>query len=289
MSRIAYVDGRFTPLCEPAVGVEDRGFQFADGVYEVWAVRERRLLDLEGHLVRLARSLRELRIPAPMSDRALLAVMQETLRRNRVRDGIVYLQITRGVAPRDHAFPVPAPPATLVVTAKSVPSAGIEKRAREGIAVITVDDVRWGRCDIKSVSLLANVLAKQAAREAGAYEAWLVDADGFVTEGSSTNAWIVDQAGALITRSLNDNILAGVTRARLIALARERQMPLVERAFSVAEAKVAREAFISSASAAAIPVTRIDGAQIADGAPGPVAKALFDAYFQSATEGPGAA
>ena len=207
MSRVAYVNGRYAPQRDPAVEVEDRGFQFADGIYEVWAIAGGGLIDEAAHFARLERSLRELAIPRPMSDAALRRAARETLRRNRVRDGILYLQITRGAAPRDHAFPAAATPPTVVMTAKSIPPRSIEARANAGVSVISTPETRWARCDIKSVSLLPNVLAKQAARAAGAFEAWFVDADGLVTEGSSSNAWIVSQTGALVTRDLNANIL----------------------------------------------------------------------------------
>ena len=281
MSRIAYVSGAYAPLGQAAVPVEDRGFQFADGVYDVWSLVNGRLLDRDAHIERLARSLRELGIPSPMTQPALLAVVRETIRRNRVRDGIVYLQITRGAAPRDHAFPRGTSP-TLAVTVRTIDRTALAKRTREGVRVITTPDIRWGRCDIKSVSLLPNVLAKQAAREAGAHEAWLVDRDGFVTEGTSSTAWIVDAEGRLRTRPLSNEILPSVTRAVLLKLARERQMAVEERAFTVAEAKGAKEAFMSSASAVGISIVAIDGATIGAGAPGPVAQALNAAYFEGA-------
>jgi D-alanine transaminase len=281
MSRWSYVNGAYRPLSHDAVKVEDRGFQFADGVYEVWSVRDGRLLDHAAHMQRLARSLGELRIALPMSSAAMTAVLLETARRNRVRDGLVYLQVTRGAAVRDHAFPATATP-TVVVTARTIDRKAHEKRAREGVAVVTMPDMRWRRCDIKSVSLLPNVLAKQQAREANGYEAWLVDDDGFVTEGASSTAWIVDDEGRLITRPLDNAILAGVTRHRLMELARDRQMPIDERPFTVAEARAAREAFMSAASAVAIPVVSIDGAAVGTGRPGPVAAALRAAYFEGA-------
>ena len=249
MGRIAYVNGRYVPHAQATVHIEDRGFQFADAVYEVWAVLDGQLTDAEGHLARLERSLGELRIGWSRSRAALLTVVRETVRRNRVRDGLAYLQVSRGVAPRDHPFPDPAPPPTVVVTVKAFDLAALEAKAQDGVAVLTQPDRRWGRCDIKTVSLLPNVLAKQAAREAGAAEAWLVDAEGLVTEGASTNAWIVDVEGRLRTRETQANILRGVTRATLIDLARGLQLPVDERPFSVAEAKGAREAFLTAASA----------------------------------------
>lgn len=280
MSRVAYVNGCYQPHATPALAVEDRGFQFADGVYEVWAVSGGALLDEEGHFARLARSLRELSIATPMADAALRRVIYETLRRNRVREGLVYLQITRGVAPRDHPFPDPPPEPTLVITAKSIDPRAVEARATKGVKVLSMPETRWARCDIKSVSLLPNVLAKQAARSVGAYEAWFVDADGLVTEGSSSNAWIVTDAGVLVTRDLKANILAGITRAHLLRVAAALQMRVEERAFSLEEAKASREAFISSATNAALPVVQIDESVIGDGKPGPVAQALRNQYLQ---------
>ncbi len=284
MGRIAYVNGRYVAHGEAAVHIEDRGFQFADGVYEYFAVFNGRLADAAGHLERLWRSLSEIRIRPPMSEAALLIVMRETVRRNRVRDGAVYLQITRGAAPRDHAFPHPSTPPSVVVTAKSVDFAAEQAKADAGVAVITRPDNRWGRCDIKTIGLLPNALAKQAAREAGAYEAWLVDDLGFVTEGASTNAWIIDEEGALRTRDTNANILRGITRKTLIDLAAEAGVTISQRPFTVDEAKAAREAFITAASTLVLPVTRIDGHQVGDGRPGPVGLKLRALYEQNARE-----
>jgi D-alanine transaminase len=282
MSRVAYVNGAYAPLSHAAVSVEDRGFQFADAVYEVWSVRDGRMLDEAGHYARLKRSLLELRIAVPMPETALRAVLKETVRRNRVRDGIVYLQISRGAAPRDHPFPPPSTLPTMVVVAKSVSRKMLEERAATGVSVITLPDNRWARCDLKTVGLLPNVLAKQAARETGAFEAWFVDENGFVTEGTASNAWIIDAQGRLRTRDLSNRILHGVTRATLLECARERQIPVLEQAFTIAEAEAAREAFITSASNIAIPVVSIDGATIGEGRPGPVARALRDAYYGAA-------
>ncbi len=282
MGRIAYVDGLYRRHAEAGVHIEDRGFQFADGVYEYFAVFGGKLADAEGHFARLWRSLGELRIDAPMTEPALKLVMAETVRRNRVVDGAVYLQVTRGVAPRDHGFPDPAPRATLVITAKPVNYAAEAAKAAKGVKVLTQPENRWGRCDIKTVGLLPNVLAKQAAREAGAYEAWFVDADGLVTEGASTNAWIIDDQGRLRTRDLTANILHGVTRKQLIALAAEANVVVSEIPFTVAEAKAAREAFITAASTFVMPVVAIDGELIGDGRPGPVATGLRALYMGAA-------
>jgi D-alanine transaminase len=277
MSRIAYVNGRYVPHGEAAVHVEDRGYQFSDGVYEVVLVHRGRLVDEEPHLDRLDRSLSELRIEQPMPRAPLRQVMREMIRRNRISDGIVYIQATRGVARRDHPFPKNTRPA-LVVTARRLAMPDRAK-AEEGAAVVTIPDIRWTRRDIKSVSLLPNVLGKQTAREAGAYEAWQVDADGYVTEGTSTNAWIVTPDGELVTRHLGEQILSGVTRLSLIRLAREAGVTLVERAFTVAEAKAAREAFVTSATSFVTPVTRIDDTVIGNGRAGSVTMQIFDAYI----------
>jgi D-alanine transaminase len=282
MGRIAYVNGRYLPHGQAVVHIEDRGFQFADGVYEYFSVFAGRLADAEGHLGRLWRSLSEIRIRPPMSEAALLVVMRETIRRNRIRDGSVYLQITRGTAARDHAFPHPSTPPSVVVTAKAVDFAAAQAKAQKGVGVITQPDQRWGRCDIKTVGLLPNALAKQAAREAGADEAWMVDDLGFVTEGASTNAWIIDADGSLRTRDTNANILRGVTRKTLIDLAAEEGIAISQRPFTVEDAKNAREAFMTAASTLVMPVTRIDGAPIGDGKPGPVGLRLRALYEQNA-------
>lgn len=282
MSRQAYVNGIFQPHGDAVVHIEDRGYQFADGVYEVWAVLDGKLSDFDGHMSRLERSLDELRIRHPMTRAALTNVLREAIRRNRVRDGLLYIQVTRGTAKRDHPFPHPDTPPSVVITCKPIDSAANEAKARVGVAVITRPDNRWGRCDIKSVALLPNVLAKQAAREAGANEAWLVDDLGLITEGSSTNAWIVDADGVLRTRDTNANILRGITRNALIKLARDAGVEVQERPFSVEEAKAAREAFFTAASAYATPVIKIDGVTIGDGKPGPITKRLRALYLENA-------
>jgi D-alanine transaminase len=273
MSHIAYVNGRYLPHAAAAVSIEDRGFQFADGVYEVCEVRGGHLVDERRHMARLERSLRELRIHRPMSLAALGVVLRETVRRNRVRDGIVYLQVTRGASPRDFPFPSEETPPTIVVTAHANDPRRIEMLAEQGIAVVTVPDIRWQRVDIKSVALLPNVLAKQAARDQGAREAWLVDARGYVTEGASSNAWIVAD-DTLITRPLGNDILPGITRSVVLDVLAARGLRLDERPFTVEEAYAAREAFVTSASQTVMPVVRIDGRAVGEGKPGPVAKAL---------------
>jgi D-alanine transaminase len=282
MGRIAYVNGRYAPHPEAFVHIEDRGFQFADSVYEVWAVFAGRLADEAGHFERLARSLGELRIPVPMSEAALKSIIRRVVRKNRISDGLAYLQVTRGVAPRDHPFPNPAPRPTVVVTAKSVDMTASEARAARGVAVITTPETRWARCDIKTTGLLPNVLAKQAAREAGAVEAWFVDELGLVTEGGSSNAWIIDADGVLRTRDIQSNILRGVTRRSLIGVAKSLGVTFEERAFTVEEAKSAREAFITGAGSLVLPVIRIDNTLIGGGSPGPVAKRLRELYIEGA-------
>jgi D-alanine transaminase len=276
MSRIAYVNGRYVPHREAAVHVEDRGYQFADGVYEVIAVVGGRLIDGGPHLERLARSLSELDMAMPMSAAALEVVIGETVRRNRVIQGIVYLQVTRGTARRDHPFPAGSEPSLVVTARRGAPPS--RSAVEQGVGVVTVPDIRWGRCDIKSVSLLPNVLVKQQAREAGAYEAWQVDGEGMVTEGGSTNAWIVDGEGVVVTRPAANAILSGITRARLLALARQNGIRVEERPFSVAEAKAAREAFLTSTTAYVLPVVRIDDAAVGNGHPGSTTLRLRQLY-----------
>ncbi len=274
MSRIAYVNGRYLPFAQATVHVEDRGYQFSDGVYEVCEVRGGRLVDECRHMERLQRSLRELRIAMPMSLAALEVILRETVRRNRVRDGIVYVQVNRGVARRDHAFPPVGTAPSMVVTARALDFAAAEKIAAEGIAVITLPENRWDRVDIKSISLLPNVLAKQIAREQGAKEAWFVDKDGYVTEGSSTNAWIVSREGKVVTRPAEHGILRGITRTVLLNVLKAQGLDLDERPFTIEEAYDAREAFVTSASQNVMPVVRIDAHPIGNGAPGLVATAL---------------
>jgi D-alanine transaminase len=282
MSRFAYVNGRYLPQRAATVHVEDRGYQFSDGVYEVCEVRGGHVIDQRRHLARLKRSLAELGIEMPMSETALAIVMRECLRRNRVREGIVYLQITRGVARRDHAFPPPGTAPSVVVTARTLNVAGNERIAAEGLAVITVPDNRWGRVDIKSISLLPNVLAKQAARERGAKEAWFVDRDGHVTEGSSSNAWIVTKGGTVVTRPADNGILRGITRSVLLDVIKAQGLKLEERPFTVEEAYGAREAFLTSASQIVMPVVRIDDRPVGNGAPGSVAVALRAEFHRHA-------
>ena len=277
MSRVAYVNGRYVPHAEAGVHIEDRGYQFADGVYEVIAVLKGRFLDEEGHHDRLERSLRELRIAPPVGRRALSHVLRETVRRNRVASGIVYVQVTRGVARRDHPFPAHVQP-SLVVTARRIKGPGAQA-VEQGVGVVGLRDIRWERRDIKSISLLPNVLAKQEAREKGAYEAWLVGGDGVVHEGSSTNAWIVTPDGTLVTHPPAHAILNGITRLAILAAARSMGIRVEERPFGLEEAKLAKEAFLSSTTSHLIPVISIDGQPVGNGHPGEITRALLAAYL----------
>jgi D-alanine transaminase len=282
MGRIAYVNGRFVPHAEAFVHIEDRGYQLADAVYEVWALFDGKLADPEGHFARLERSLSELRIAMPMSRTALTLVLKEAVRRNGVHEGLLYLQVSRGVAPRDHAFPKTVVRPAVVITVSRVDRAITETRAAQGVAVVTTPENRWGRCDIKTVGLLPNALAKQKAREAGAAEAWFVDDLGFVTEGASSNAWIVDGEGRLRTRDTNANILRGVTRHTLLDVIRGEGLQVDERPFTPDEAVAAREAFITGAGSLVLPVTAVDGRQVGKGVPGPIATRLRRLYIERA-------
>jgi D-alanine transaminase len=285
MSRIAYVNGRYLPMRAATVHVEDRGYQFGDGVYEVCEVRGGRLIDERRHMARLLRSLDELRIRVPMSLASLGIVLREVVARNRVSYGVVYLQITRGVARRDHAFPVPDVPPSVVVTARALNRARNETLASKGIAVITVPDNRWGRVDIKTIGLLPNVLARQAAIEQGARDAWFVDSSGNVTESASGNAWVVTQAGTVVTRPADNAILRGITRTVLFEVIKAQGLAAEERAFTLKEAYAAREAFITSASQIVMPVVKIDDRPVGNGQPGPIATALRRAFHDFAERG----
>jgi D-alanine transaminase len=282
MTRIVYVNGRYLPYAEAMVPAEDRGFQFADAVYEVCEVKGGRLVDETRHMGRLARSLSELAIPAPMSPGAWSRVLRETIRRNRVTDGLVYLQVSRGAGPRNFLFPPAGTEPTVVCLARSVAPLQQEAAAEAGIAVKTMPDPRWARCDIKTVMLLPAALAKEAARAEGAKEAWFVDAEGLITEGASSNAWIVDAQGRLVTRPTDNRILRGITRTTLIDVLKREGMELVERAFSVEEARSAREAFITSATNIVMPVVKIDGKPVGNGAPGLLTQRLRAEFHTSA-------
>ena len=285
MSRIAYVNGQYVPFREAHVHIEDRGYQLGDGVYEVCEIRNGSLVDERRHLQRLERSLSELRMTLPLAPSALRFVMEETVRRNRVRDGLIYLQVTRGVARRDHGFPEQAIKPALVVTVRALDRSKIEANAGAGIAVITVPDDRWDRVDIKTIGLLPNVLARQKAKDAGAKDAWFVDAEGFVTEGAASNAWIVTHDGVLVTRPSSNRILTGITMTVAKEIALRLQMKVEERAFSVPEACAASEAFLTSATQTVMPVISIDRRKIGSGKPGPVAKRLREEFHRVAEIG----
>lgn len=277
MARIAYVNGRYVRLADAAVHVEDRGYQFADGVYEVVGIHRGKMLDEIAHLDRLDRSLAALEIAQPMGRAALRSVMRETVRRNGITQGILYMQVTRGVAKREHGFPAGSLKPALVMTVRTLKPAS-ETQLSQGVGVITIADIRWKRPDIKSVSLLPNILGKEEAHRAGAFEAWMVDEGGWVTEGTSTNAWIVTADGHLVTRDASHAILNGITRMALLKIAAKAGFRFDERAFTVAEAKAAREAFLTSSTSWVMPVTSIDGASIGNGHPGSLTMELRAAY-----------
>jgi len=283
MARYAYVNGRYVDHRDASVHIEDRGYQLADGVYEVVGVRDGRLIDETPHIDRLDRSLRELRIDWPVARPALGFILRELMRRNRLRDGLIYMQVTRGVSRRDHGFPTTPVKPALVLTTKNTKRLGAD--TGPGVAVKSQPDIRWERCDIKTIALLPNVLAKQAARESGAYEAWLIDDQGCITEGASTNAWIVTAGNELVTRQTDNGILAGITRGTLKKIANDLQLKFVERPFTLAEAKQAKEAFITSATSFVTPVVKIDGDKVADGKVGPTARRLREEYVRFASEG----
>ncbi len=282
MSRIVYVNGRYRPYAEAAVHVEDRGFQFADAIYEVVEVLGARLIDSRRHLDRLERSLREIKMTPPMSRPALLNVIRQTMARNHVRNGLVYIQVSRGAGPREFSFPSDDVQPTVVVIARSQNPATIAAIAETGIAVKTVPDIRWGRSDVKTVMLLPACLAKNEGKSHGAKEVWLVDENGNVTEGASSNAWIVTPDGRLVTRHLDTRILPGVTRATVIDAAAAASLELDERAFSVREAYEAKEAFITSATNTIMPVVRIDEHVIGDGMPGRLTRQLRSGFHHIA-------
>lgn len=279
MSRIAYVNGRYVRHSEAAVHVEDRGYQFADGVYEVCEIRHGYIVDLTRHLDRLGRSLDELEINWPMQRVPLVAVIRETIRRNHVVNGMFYLQVTRGVAKRDHVFPGQHVAPSLVITAKSMNRDAGEARAEKGISVITVPENRWDRVDIKTVGLLPNVLAREAAKRQGAQEALFVDELGQIKEGAATNAWIVTKDGTLVTRPADHGILRGVTRTTVLDLANKLGLAVEERPFTVEEARSAREMFITAATTLVMPVVSMDGKTIGNGHPGLIAPQLRNAFF----------
>lgn len=285
MTRVAYVNGAYVPHALASVHIEDRGYQFADAIYEVCLVVGGRYWDLADHLARMRRSLNAIEIDFTMTDAALKAVLREILRRNRLSDALVYFQISRGVAARNHPFPDSPVPPSLIVTTRRFNLNDSDQLAETGMRVISQPDTRWGRVDIKTVGLLPNVLAKQAAKRAGAGEAWLLREDDRVTEGCSSNAWIVTDDGSLITHPKTNEILGGVTRETVLACARDLQIPIQETPFTVKDVKGAREAFVSSATGLVMPVVKIDAATIGDGAPGSVTLKLREAYKKRAIQG----
>jgi D-alanine transaminase len=282
VGRIAYVNGRYVPHAQAGVHIEDRGLQFADAIYEVVGMVGGHFLDEEEHLDRLERSVREIGMRMPMGRGALKLLTREMARRNKVRDGLIYFQVTRGAVRRDHAVPTEPPRPSLIVTARSLDPRAIEERREKGVRAITRPDERWGRCDVKSTALLPNILAKTAARNAGAFEAWLVDRDGFITEGSSTSAWIVTKEGRVITRDLSNSILPGVTRRVILKASAEAQVPVEERKFTRDEALAAKEAFITAATIGATGVVALDGQKIGDGTPGPLTRRIQELYRHAA-------
>ncbi len=286
MSRIAYVNGRYVPHFDAAVHIEDRGYQFADGVYEVCEVSHGKLIDMARHMDRLDRSLSELQIKWPVQRKALERIVLETVARNRVINGLVYLQVTRGVARRDHVFPPEGTPSALVVTAKRADPAIAAKKFEHGVSVITVPENRWDRVDIKSVGLLPNCMARQRAKENDAAEAWFVDEEGMVKEGGATNAWIVTADGTLVTRPAEHGILRGITRATVMDAAKQVGIDVEERSFSVAEAQQARESFITAATTLVMPVVKIDGKPVANGHPGSVVSKIREAFIEQAEKTP---
>jgi D-alanine transaminase len=286
MSRIAYVNGQYVQHSDAAIHIEDRGYQFADGVYEVCEIARGNIMDMTRHLDRLGRSLAELKIAWPMGRSALQIVIKEVVRRNKVRNGLVYMQVTRGVARRDHVFPDTDTPPAIVITAKRTSPLASAARAATGIKVITVPENRWDRVDIKSIGLLPNVLARQQAREQGAQEAWFVDPDGTVKEGAATNAWIVTRDGVLVTRPAESGILRGITRTTIFDVAKKLGLRIEERGFSVDEAKKSKEAFMTAASTVVMPIVAIDGESVANGHPGTTTLSLREAFFDVAEKTP---
>ena len=281
MSRIVYVNGAYLPEEQAKISVFDRGFLFADGVYEVSSVLRSKLIDNPGHLTRLHRSLGELAMMAPASDTEIETIQKTLIEKNDVDEGLVYLQVTRGAADRDFAYPVGVRPSLVMFTQRK--SVINSPQAKSGISVIAVDDIRWRRRDIKSVGLLAPCMAKMQAKAAGADDAWLVE-DGYVTEGSSNNAFIVSAEGTLVTRQLGSEILAGITRKAVLKLSQEQRTKIEQRPFSIEEACNASEAFITSATTFVMPVISIDGNPVGDGKPGEVTRRLRALYIEAALD-----
>jgi len=278
MTRTVYVNGRYLPEHEATVSIFDRGFLFADGVYEVTSVLDGKLIDFAGHAKRLQRSLDELEMANPTTEAELLEIHRELVRANDITEGLIYLQITRGAADRDFAYPAEDTPPTIVLFTQAKTGLADNPMAQTGMKVISIEDQRWGRRDIKTVQLLYPSMGKMAAKAAGAHDAWMVE-DGVVTEGTSNNAYIVKD-NTIVTRHLGTEILHGITRAAVLRMAREAQMQVEERPFTMDEAKAADEAFITSASTFVMPVVEIDGVAVGTGAPGAVTARLREIYLE---------
>ena len=276
--RTVYVNGEYLPEDEAKVSIFDRGFLFADGVYEVTTVLDGKLIDFPGHMARLGRSLSELEMEAPASEEQLLEIHRQLVRENDLDNGLIYLQVTRGAADRDFLYPDPDTRPTLVLFTQAKPAPEVSP-ANAGLRVVTVEDIRWGRRDIKTVQLLYPSMAKMIAKKAGVNDAWLHE-EGIVTEGTSNNAWIVTENGTIVTRDLSSSILHGITRASVLKCAELLQMKVEERPFTLEEAKSAREAFVTSASSFVCPVVEIDGQKLGDGEPGPVTAKLREIYLE---------
>ncbi|MAN13893.1 MAG: D-amino acid aminotransferase [Dinoroseobacter sp.] len=280
MPRTVYVNGEYLPETEARVSIFDRGFLFADGVYEVTSVLDGKLIDFNGHAARLQRSLGELQMANPTTREALLEIHRELVRRNDITDGLIYLQVTRGSdGDRDFVFPAEDTPPTIVLFTQDKPGLADNPVARTGIKIISIEDQRWARRDIKTVQLLYPSMGKMMAKAAGCDDAWMVE-DGFVTEGTSNNAYIVTQDGTIVTRQLSNDILHGITRAAVLRFAREAQIRVEERPFTIEEAQAAREAFITSASAFVMPVVEIDGKPVSDGNVGKMATRIREIYLE---------
>ena len=282
MTKVVYVNGTYRRYGDALIHAEDRGFQFGDAVYEVCEVRDGAIVDEDRHLSRLERSLGELDIPLPMGQPAWQRVIQETIRRNRVINGIVYLQVSRGAGPRNFMFSGVETPPTVVCLARPQSRRAQEDAAARGIAVVSVPEMRWGRCDIKTVMLLPASLAKERAKQSGAQEAWFIGPDGHVREGGSSNAWIITRDGELVTPAATNEILRGITRTTLIDLIEREGLKLVERGFTIEEAQSAREAFITSATNLVMPVTEIDGKPVGNGHPGSTSVKLRETFHEVA-------
>lgn len=284
MPRFAYVNGHYIVHRDAGIPIEDRGLQFADGIYEVIALIDGVMADERGHLDRMQRSLKELKMDMPMPRRALQMVMRELIRRNRIKNAAVYIQVTRGVAKRDFGFPSPAVLQTVIITTRPYKFRN-NPRIEKGVRAITVPDIRWKRRDIKTTAMTAQVLARQEAIEKGGAEALMVDDGGYITEGAASNAWIVTKRGVLVTRPATHDILRGITRTALDHVRMQLSLKMEERSFTVNEAQDAAECFVTAATALVTPVTHIDGKKIGDGMPGSVAKGLYDAYLSYVKKG----